>query len=114
MDYFASQGIKINNDLVANDKLGAQLRSFTEWLKTMRRLPAATVEAELEKTVDSEIQRIAEHSLEEKEVVTEAMAEVYARQRRNDQAIHIYEKLSLLNPDKSAYFAAKIEVLKSP
>jgi len=113
VDYFASQGIKISSEFKADDKLGAQLKSFTEWLKTMRRLPAATVEAELEKTNESEIQKIAEHSLEEKEVITEAMAEVFARQGRNEKAVDIYHKLSLLNPDKSAYFAAKIDVLKS-
>ena len=44
--------------------------------------------------------------------VTETMAEVLIKQDKNDEAIRIYEKLSLLNPSKRAYFAAKIEQLK--
>src|SRR5579871_4421898 len=39
IDYFASQGIKLTLDEIPKDKLGRQLKSFTEWLKTMRRLP---------------------------------------------------------------------------
>jgi hypothetical protein len=87
------------------------MKSFTEWLKTMRRLPEAKVEAELEKINDREIERLAAHSLDENEVVTEAMAEVLARQGKRQEAADLYRKLSLLNPAKSAYFAAKIEGL---
>ncbi|RZA27185.1 MAG: hypothetical protein EOP02_10495 [Proteobacteria bacterium] len=54
----------------------------------------------------------AAHSIEEKEVVTEAMAEVWIKQGHNAKAIDIFNKLSLQNPSKSAYFAAKIEQLK--
>jgi hypothetical protein len=45
-------------------------------------------------------------------VVTEAMAEVWLKQGNNGKALDIYNKLSLLNPSKKAYFAAKIENLK--
>ncbi len=44
--------------------------------------------------------------------VSESMAEVYARQGKAQKAIEIYEKLSLLNPEKNTYFAAKIENLQ--
>ena len=40
------------------------------------------------------------------------MAEIYAMQGLTHKAIDIYEKLSLLNPDKSAIFAAKLSELK--
>jgi hypothetical protein len=40
------------------------------------------------------------------------MAEVYLQQGKPKKAIEIYQKLSLLNPSKSAYFAAKLEILK--
>ena len=48
----------------------------------------------------------------EGEIITESMAEVFARQGKTAKAAELYQKLSLLNPLKSAYFAAKIEQLK--
>ena len=112
VDYFASQGIKLSQEALSNDKLGKQMKSFTEWLKTMRRLPEPVVEEVLEKIDDSDVAKYAAHSLEEKEIVTEAMAEVLGKQGKTARAIEIYQKLSLLNLHKSAYFAAKIEGLK--
>lgn len=112
VDYFASQGIKLSQDNLQQDKLGKQLKSFTEWLKTMRRLPETSVVEILDKINDGEIAQIAAHSLEEKEVLTEAMAEVLIKQGQFAKAKELYNKLSLLNPHKSTYFAAKIEDLK--
>ena len=109
-DYFASQGIKLSEDVPADDKLGRQLKSFTAWLKTMKKVhPENTpVEAAGEIAVQTQ----AEKSNVEEEVVTEAMAEAYVQQGKQGKAIDIYSKLSLQNPSKSAYFAAKIESLK--
>jgi hypothetical protein len=44
--------------------------------------------------------------------VTETMARLMEKQGRREQAIQIYEKLSLKYPDKKAYFASCIENLK--
>jgi len=112
VDYFASQGIRVSNEIKPDDKLGHQLKSFTEWLKTMRRLPETKVEEQLDEVTQQNIQEFAAHSLDEKEIVTETMAEVLVKQHRPHEAANIYEKLSLLNPSKRAYFAAKIEQLK--
>ena len=40
------------------------------------------------------------------------MAEVWEKQGNPEKAIDIYNKLSLLEPSKSTYFAAKIEEIK--
>ncbi|HEX2684854.1 MAG TPA: hypothetical protein VHL77_13005 [Ferruginibacter sp.] len=111
VDYFASQGIKLPEEVQSADKLGKQLKSFTEWLKIMKKVPVpGAVEPALE--TDDKIQSLAENSNAEAEVWTESMAEVYARQGKPAKAVEVYQKLSLLNPAKSTYFAAKIENLK--
>ena len=113
VDYFASQGIKLSK-LEANskDKLGRQLKSFTEWLKSMKKLPQASIDKILSENEESKVVADANHSIEKKDVITEAMAEVFEKQGMRNEAAGLYQKLSLLNPAKSAYFAAKIEALK--
>jgi hypothetical protein len=59
------------------------------------------------------VQLLAENSNAEAEVLTESMAEVFARQGKIGKASEVYQKLSLLNPAKSTYFAAKLENLKA-
>ncbi len=112
VDYFASQGIKIKEEEFPKDKFGLQLKSFTEWLKTMKRLPVEAIATLPESSAEKKVEQLAEHSLENREVITEAMAEVWEKQGNSTKAIDIYSKLSLLDPSKSAYFAAKIEALK--
>ncbi len=46
-------------------------------------------------------------------LVTESFAKILCKQGKFDKAIDIYEKLILKNPDKTAYFAAKISELKA-
>jgi hypothetical protein len=110
-DYFASQGIKLSEIVSGEDKLGKQLKSFTSWLKTMKKVhpDKLTMANEI---VEKAVQQQAAISNVDAEVITEAMAEAFALQGKQIRALEIYEKLSLLNPTKSAYFAAKIELLK--
>ena len=113
IDYFASQGIKLTLDENPTDPLGRQLKSFTDWLRTMRRLPQQGREIIPDRAAEQTVQNFAAHSIEGKEPVTETMAEVLVKQGMPERARVVYEKLSLLNPGKSAYFAAKIEQLNS-
>ena len=115
IDYFASQGIRLKLDENPGDALGKQLKSFTDWLKVMRRLPQKDREASVpDRVAEQAVQAFAAHSILSKDVVTETMADVLIKQGMRDRARAIYEKLSLLNPDKKAYFAAKIEQLNIP
>lgn len=107
-DYFASVGIKFSDEVKPGDKLGKQLKSFTDWLKTMKKIHTDQLPSQSEQSVIV-IQKMAEKSNTEDEVLTEAMAEVLLQQGKTTKAIEVYKKLSLLNPSKSAYFAAKID-----
>ncbi|MFC4261981.1 hypothetical protein ACFOWM_03760 [Ferruginibacter yonginensis] len=110
-DYFASQGIKLTAEMLKDDKLGMQLKSFTSWLKTMKKVHPDKL-PEVSKQIEKAVQSLAEKSNNEAEILTEAMAIAYEQQGKNQRAIDIYSKLSLINPAKNTYFAAKIESLK--
>lgn len=112
VDYFASQGIKLSQEEAGSGKFGKQLKSFTEWLRTMKRLPPPEVSARLDRSSEKTVQSLAEGSVNDADIVTEAMAEVWIKQGKPEKALEVYNKLSLLNPSKKAYFAAKIDHLK--
>jgi hypothetical protein len=106
VDYFASQGIKVEKG--TDTPLDRQVKSFTEWLKSMKKLsyqPAVSY-------TDPLVERQARSSLAVGEVVTEAMAEVWAKQGQMDKAEAVFIKLKLLHPEKSHYFAARLKDIK--
>ena len=78
----------------------------------MKRLPVAEQAKTLDSRSEAKVENLAAHSVEEQEVYTETMAEVWAQQGNKEKAMEVYNKLSLLNPSKRAYFAAKIDSLK--
>lgn len=110
-DYFASLGMKLSGDIQPTDKLGKQLKSFTEWLKTMKKIHSDQ-QAQQNGQAEITIQKLAENSNHQEEVVTESMAAVLLQQGKAKKAIEVYKKLSLLDSSKSAYFAGKIDQLK--
>jgi hypothetical protein len=112
VDYFASQGIKIDLSKIPQDKLTTQLRRFTDWLKYMKSDNPNPIDLGTNQDLEDAVGIIAQTSNEQKEIVTETMAEVLQKQGQLDKAIQLYIKLSFLNPEKSAYFAAKIQHLK--
>lgn len=112
VDYFASQGIRFKIEEQPTDKFGQQLKSFTDWIKTMKRLPLSEIGKSVDPKEERKVEQMAGRSLDQEEVITEAMAEIWVKQRNFTKAREIYHKLSLLEPGKSAYFASKINELK--
>lgn len=110
VDYFASQGIKLKEELLQKDQLGKQLKTFTQWLKTMKKVYVEE-HNELDAKAEKEVLLKAVESNTGEEIITETMASVLEQQGKTTKAIELYRKLSLLHPEKSAYFAAQIERL---
>ncbi len=115
VDYFASQGIRIDLSKVPQDELTTKLRKFTDWLKSMKNnAQDSTNPSDLGTSPELE-KAAAETALisnESREILTETMAEVLVKQGQIDKAIQLYIKLSFSNPEKTTYFAAKIQQLK--
>lgn len=112
VDYFASQGIKSPVLTQKNDQLSVKLKSFTEWLKTMKKIHPDEIKPTIDQSEEQKIREKAEASNIVKEVYSETLAEVYIQQGLTQKAIEVYEKLSLLDPSKSAYFATRINEFK--
>ena len=113
IDYFASQGIKLVLEDNPPDSLGRQLKSFTDWLKVMKKLPVRPLSMKTEEKEADRIRHFAAHSIEERDILTESMAEVLIKQGMYENAISLYQKLSLIYPPKRAYFASRIEQIKA-
>jgi hypothetical protein len=112
IDYFASQGIKIDLSAIPQDKLTMHLRKFTDWLKEVKHANTSPHDLGTNLEMEKAVAETAKNSNETREIVTETMADVLIKQGQADKAIQLYIKLSFLNPEKSSYFAAKIEQLK--
>jgi tetratricopeptide (TPR) repeat protein len=125
-DYFAYKKLKEPeqaDDL--NEKGAAEMRSFTDWLREMKQgfaqkankdwyheqMTRSYTDADPE--VSETVEKMAMESITlNEDIVSETLAEIWARQRQYQTAIQIYQKLSLLNPNKSTYFAQKIQELQ--
>jgi len=110
-DYFASVGVSLSSDELP-DVFSRQSRSFTGWIRSMKRIHPEKSNIPFTLSESEEIRNVAEQSNEQEEVLTETMAGIYALQGLTHKAIDIYEKLSLLNPEKSGIFAPKLSELK--
>ena len=115
-DYFAAQGIEIDLSKLPQDKFTQQLRSFTAWLKVIKNKDGVdqldqigAIGADQEQI----IAQIAEKANVPADILTESMAEIWEKQGNWKKAIATYEKLSFIFPEKSVYFASRIEHLKN-
>lgn len=117
-----------------NAKELMRVMSFSEWLnfiannnkkekqeeESKRKIRAMWQKEKLSKALEEETDEIPEEVFNmavnsiaaTDDIANESMAEVYTRQGKFAKAIEIYQKLSLLQPEKNTYFAIKIEKLK--
>jgi len=110
VDYFASQGIKLSHSF-EKDELGTKVKSFTDWLRTMKKLQPEAPEIRSNETLYPQLNK-QEVQQPSQEIITEAMAEVYLKQCLKEKAIEVYNKLSGQTPANKHIFAAKLSLIK--
>ncbi|MBR1962598.1 MAG: hypothetical protein IKA26_06585 [Alistipes sp.] len=91
---------EVDVEKIAEESEGEIISRFLR--KSDYRIVAEEGEADVEIRTEAEID-------DEDDLVSEELAEIYLAQGLKCEAIEIYRKLSLLNSEKSAYFAEKIE-----
>ena len=80
-------------------------------LKTMwqKERLAAALEEEHDEIPEDVFEDAMSSLAREDGLASESLAEIYIKQGKQDKAIEMFRKLSLRNPEKSLYFAQKIE-----
>jgi hypothetical protein len=109
-------------------------KTFSTWLKKFNKgsnigePKNATIKSEMKSKIEAgyndddneaddlkvDFTEISSFGMQQREeFVTETMAKIYVEQEKYDKAISIYEKLCLLKPEKSVFFASRIADLKN-
>lgn len=108
----------------SNDQNEEELSPYVQWLITLSSKKTKHIDNEdklekdqenITKVVSTKISPTIETKQTDffGEVITETLAEVLANQGQNERAIAMYQKLSLIFPEKSSFFAARIDKLKN-
>jgi hypothetical protein len=87
------------------------ISEFTSWLLSLDKKYAESIDNSMAENEIADVNNF-ETTQNKKEIISEPLADLLAEQGHIEKAINMYEKLSLLNPSKSVYFARKIENLK--
>ncbi|MEI8280074.1 MAG: hypothetical protein WCG87_09945 [Bacteroidota bacterium] len=125
--------LSVQNTPVEDPKSLMVVMSFTEWLthfktkgekakeeqqdqknlKTMwqKEKLAAAMEEENEEIPENVFAMAVNSITKEDDLASESLAEILIKQGKHDKAIDMFRKLSLRNPQKSTYFARRIEGL---
>ena len=100
----STQRYDIDVEKLAEESAGEIISRFLR--KNNYRIVAEEGEVDNDVCIEADID-------DEDDLVSEELAEIYLAQGLKCEAIEIYRKLSLLNSEKSVYFAEKIEYIEN-
>lgn len=103
---------RLETDQTPSGDLGEVARSIQQSAEKKIRLTDQFLAAQLHAPT-SDREAGSPSPQETEEPITETLANIYAQQGYFKKAIGIFEKLSLKYPEKSTYFAGRIEKIKS-
>lgn len=95
---------------ITNKKPLAKENAFKKRKRVKKKALLKPADNQSTASVDQKVTQIVERSvMESEEVASETLAELLVTQEQYDKAIKMYERMQLLFPEKSTYFAEKIE-----
>lgn len=127
---YESQFIK-NSKAFLEDNINMKRLTFIQWLEYLNKSKTISDIGQIQTNIERKQHNIYDDELDEEDlalqdfvkpladkstqiqdVISENYAKILAMQGRKDKAIEVYEKLSLINPEKKHIFAIQIEKLK--
>ncbi len=136
IDNPVKQDINEHNNMMAPEKdedksanQAPESTIFTDWLEGLKKSKRLDEESSAPPPVNPEVfttkkkkkkkkkkdkksKKLLEFGTKQEDIISETLAELMAKQGYTDKAIEMYNRLSLLFPDKNAYFVRKIEELQ--
>jgi len=110
-DYYFAQNKKVESGNLSNEN--SEGGSLIDKFLSSDIAPIRVGKKQDDEPVEETNNEIVEKSATESdELVTETLAMIYFEQKKYDKALDAFEKLSLKYPEKSVYFATRIEEIE--
>jgi hypothetical protein len=112
-DYLAYLNLENENQEETNDNPLKHQETINKFLEQDKNFPVRLELKEEDKEFPNVNYNITDnYEFDDSELFSETLAKIYLKQQKFDKALEIFHKLNLEYPEKSSYFAARIETLE--